>query len=337
MATSQISLLSFSEMADTVNRTYTNWQKLVPGLATVKGLYKTESIARGVGDRKIYQETDGGTFAKRKREGAEATKTTVTNGYNKTMYAYRYAAEIDITAEARMFGKNQEIKQKMTDLSQFIPQRQLIDLTHRFTFMGNLEYVNMDGDTVDVSMGDGLALQSASHELTEDTTGYSNVITGNVSFSATGLDIARNQARTQTLSNFGEKRVMNFTTIVTGEDATTCREVYELFDSMGAPGGGHSGIANIDKGAFRHVKLAYMDTDANGANDSTKAKYWFLIAVGQWEAHFGEWEAGHLKMPSAGNNGEDVHTDDWTYGTRGTWGIAIVSGKGCLCSKGDNS
>jgi hypothetical protein len=88
---------------------------------------------------------------------------------------------------------------------------------------------------------------------------------------------------------------------------------------------------------FKHVILERLATTAAGAYDSTKAAYWFYIADGEWEAHLCIWEGAKLKMPSAGNNGEDLHNDTWTFGVRGTWGIEVVSPKGCLQSTGAGS
>jgi hypothetical protein len=96
----------------------------------------------------------------------------------------------------------------------------------------------------------------------------------------------------------------------------------------------NSGVVNTYKNVMRHVKLPRLATTATGAYDSTKAKYWGLVAAGQWNGYYAEWEAANAKMPSSGNNGEDVHNDDWTYGTRGTYGIAVVSGRGVVWSTG---
>lgn len=330
----EISLLNFSEFADTVKRRWLEGADLVQDLDKVKSLYMTENVPNGTGDRRIYDEIDGETFARRKDEGADAQKTGVIKGYSKTMYNYRYAAEIDITYEARTYGKNQEILRKLTSLATFIPQRMALDLTHRLTFGTATSYTDMDGETVDTTVGDTLALVSASHTLTAVSTTYSNIITGNPQFSPGGLEVAKQQANTQILTNFGDRRVMNFNTVVSGDDPATCREIRKLLNSTADITQNNSGVVNVYKGMFRHVKLDRLATTATGAYDSTKAKYWAYVAAGEWEAHLGIWEPGHLKMPAAGNNGEDLHNDNWTFGVRGGWGIAIVSPKGYIHSTG---
>jgi|TARA_Y100000310_G_scaffold140332_2_gene139712 hypothetical protein len=330
----EISLLGFSEFADTVNRRFYEGGGLVKDLDALKSIYMVESIPNGTGDRRIYTEYDGQTYARLKGEGEDATKTAVVKGYNLTMTARRFAAEIDITAEARKFGKNNEILQKLTSLSTFIPQRMALDLTHRLSFATATSYTDMDGQTVSTVVGDTLALVSGSHTLNGSTTTYSNIITGNPAFSQGGFEAARVRANTQILSNFAERRVMDFNTVVTTDDPATIREVRQLLNSTADVDGAHSGIQNTYSGQFKHVVLPQLATTAAGAYDSTKAKYWFYIAAGEWEAHLGIWEESNLKMPGPANNGEDVHNDNWTFGARGTYGIATVSPKGCLHSTG---
>ena len=334
----EISLLGFSEFADTVARRFYEGGGLVQDLDQVKGLFMVENVPSGTGNQRIYTEYDGETYARFKDEGADTTKTSVIKGYNKTMTARRFGAEIDITFEARTFGKNAEILRKLTSLATFIPQRQALDLTHQLTFATAGTYTDMDGETVTVTTGDGIALVSASHTLSGGSPAtYSNVITGNPVFSASALDVARGIANTAIYSNFGERRVMNFNTVVTTDDPATVRAVKELLNSTADPNGANSGVVNVDKGMFKHVVLPRLATTATGAYDSTKAKYWAYVASGEWEAHLGIWEGAKLKMPAAGNNGEDLHNDNWTFGTRGTWGITVVSPKGFMLSDGTGS
>ena len=196
----------------------------------------------------------------------------------------------------------------------------------------------MDGQTVNTVVGDGLALASASHTLAGSATTFSNICTGNPSFSRGGLEIAEAQGNTQILSHLGERRVMNFNTIITGDDPTTVNNVKQFLESVADVDQNNPGVVNVYKGKYRHVILPRMATTASGAYDSTKVAYWFLVATGQgimgWQAYLGIWENSNLKTPTPGNNGEDVHNDNWTYGTRGSWHVITVSPRGVICSTG---
>lgn len=334
-ATSLISLLSFTEFADTTQRIFVDGPMLVQDLAPAKSLYMSETIPAGTGSQRLYNEIDGQTYAHFKGEGEDATKTAVIDGYNVTMNNRRFAAEIDITYEARSYGKNQEIIRKLTSLATFCPQRMALDLTHQSaTFALSTSYTDMDGQTVSLTVGDGLALVSSVHTLTGSSQTYSNVITGNPVFSSGGLEVAMQQGNTQILNNFGERRVMDFTTIVTSDDPATIRAVRELMRSTSDVDQNNPGVVNVYQNMFKHVVLPRLATTATGTYDSTKAKYWALVAAGEWEAHLGIWEEPRLKMPTAENNGEDIHNDNWTFGTRCGYGIVRVSGKGFLLSTG---
>lgn len=334
--TSLISNLTYSQFADTTLRTFYAGKDLpqVKDLAEVMSLYMVDYVGKGVGTQKVYDEIDGETYAHYKAEGADATKTLTIAGYSKTMYKRRFATEIDITYESRTEGKDQDIIRKLTSLATFCPNRMALDLTHRFTFATSTSYTDMDGETVDVSMGDTYALASASHTSTGYSTAYTTIATGNPAFSQGGFEVAKLIAASQVWNNFGERRVLNFNTVVTWDDPATVREVRQLLTSTADVDGAQSGLSNVYKGMFRHVVLPRLATTATGAYDSTKAKYWFYVAAGEFEAHLGIWEEPNLKMPASGNNGEDIHNDNWTFGARCGYGIAIPSAKGAIMSTG---
>jgi hypothetical protein len=331
----EINLNNFSEFADTTERRFADGADLVEDLADVMSLYKVQNIPAGTGDRRLlYESFDADTYARNKSEGADAAKASVIMGYYVTMTRKRIAAEIDITYEARNDGKNQEILRKVTSLATHVPQRMALDLTHRLTFCTATSYTDMDGDTVSTAMGDTYALAYATHTLTSAADTYTNVITGNPAFSSGALEVAMGLTNSEVLNNFGEQRIMNFNTVVTANDPATIREVRQLLNSTADPNSSNSGVTNTYKGLFKHIILPRLATTATGAYDSTKIKYWFYIAVGEWDANLGIWEPANLKKPAAGNNGEDLHNDNWTFGCRGGYGIGIVSGRGLMHSTG---
>lgn len=333
---SNLNTVSLSDFTDLVSKTFLKGPELVAEVA--RQLFIVENMDANTGDSRKYTEIDTETYASLKREGQDASIASVQQGYSVTMYAKRVAKEITITWEMRRYNKYPEVTGQLVSLASFVPQRMELDLTHRLTFALSTSYTDMDGATITTTVGDGLALVSASHTLRGTSTTFSNVITGNPVFSKGGLEVAESQANTQILSQFGERRVMNFNTIITSDDPNTVNTVKEYLNSTADVTGNNSGVVNVYKGKYKHVILPYLATTATGAYDSTKAKYWALAATGQgvmgWQAYLGIWEAANLKAPSAGNNGEDVHNDNWTYGTRGSYGIVTVSPRGLLLSTG---
>ncbi len=331
---SQISLSSFSELADTTQRLVAAWPDLIDEFAQVKSLYQPMDIPRGTGNQRIVWELEGELFARFKNEGEDAAKTRVIKGYSKTGYIRRFAAEIDITWEAREQGKNQEITTRLTNLSTFGPQRMALDLTHRFTFYASTAYTDMDGESVDVSMGDTLSGNSSVHTLTGSTDTYSATITGNPIFSQGGYEAALEVANVNIKDNFGNLRTLNFNTVVCHNDPATVREARQLQHSTADTTQNNPGILNVYANMFELVVLPRLATTASGAYDSTKKKQWHLVAKGQWQAYFCMFEAPNLKQPMTMNAGEDIHNDDWTFGVRLSTMILVVSAKGNLCSLG---
>ena len=323
-----ISSLAFSDLVDTTSRIHKMGEYLVDDLAAVKMLYKIENIPAHTGTQRIHDEYDTETYAHLKIEGGDATKVAVIKGWTKTATMRRFAAEIDLTHEMSKFATSDaSIVSKMTALGKYIPQRMALDLTHRFTFATSTSYTDMDGETVDVSMGSdtSTALVDSTQDLTGSTSTYSTVITGTPNFSQGAYQIARERANTQIVSNFNERRIYNFKYLVTGDDPTTVDAVQQLLRSTTDPTQENPGVVNVSPRAT-HVILPRLATTATGAYDSTKAKWWFYMAE-EASMYLDIYEAPYMKAQD-----EDVHNDNITFGTRGAYAIATVVGRGILGS-----
>jgi len=329
MQSTLLNTVTFPEMTDLIRKKFVKTQRMITPVAS--RLYIIDNIGKGQGNTKRYDEIDTQTFARRKREAELTKKASVGVGYNKTMTKKRIAMEIDITQEMRDENRYAEVGSLITTLSHFCPQRTELDLTHRLTFASATSYTDMDGDTVATTVGDGLALASASHTLKYSSSTYSNRVTGDPIFSRGALEAAETLTVTNILSNFGERRVMNFNTIITGDDPNTVNSVKQFLKSVSDVDQNNSGVMNVYKGKYNHLVLPYLATTATGAHDSTKRRYWFLGAIGQgtngWQAYHGIWEPTHMKPIT-----EDGSRDIWTYGTRKGYGIVTVSPRGIIAS-----
>ena len=299
-------------------------------------LFITDDLTSHSGNTKRYDEVDTQTYASNKNEGSDASKAAVGVGYNITMTAVRRAKEIDITWEMRRYNKRPDVVNALTSLNHFCPQRMDLDLSHVLTFATSTAYTDMDGISTSVAVGDTQALCVSAHTLPFSSTTYRNRLSGDAVFSQGALDSILSLSVSDTYSLFGEKRVMNYNTIITTDDPGTIRDVRQVLESTADVDAAHSGVLNTFRGRFRHVILPNLATSATGARDATKRQWWFLAATGQglsgWQAYFGIFEATNLKTPSAGNNGEDIHNDNWTFGTRSSYGKAVLSGRGILGS-----
>lgn len=327
---------SFPQMTDLIRRSWVKVQQMIVPAASQ--LFIKDPIGKGQGNTKQYNEIDTQTFGKRKYEGAASSKAAIGVGYNVTMTKKRIAMEIDITQELRDENRYPDLTALITNLTHFCIQRIELDLTHILTFADATSYTNMDGETVTLTVGDGLALASSAHLLKFSSTTYSNRVAGDPIFSRGGIEAAELLAVTNVLSNFGERRVMNFNTIITSDDPNTVNSVKQFLESTSDVDQNNPAVVNVYKGKYKHVVLPYYHTTAVEAFDSTKRRHWALAAINAgmngWQAYLGMWEEPHLKeQPAEGKNNEDYHRDVWTYGTRAGYGIVSVSGRGIIFSR----
>jgi hypothetical protein len=324
-----LSTMTFPEMTDLVMRTFVQRQQMVDRKALE--LFIKEPVAKGQGNTKKFTEVDTSTYARRKDEGGAAKKASFGVGYSKLMTKKRVAFEIDITQEMRDENRYTQVGTLMANLGDFAPNRIDLDATHRFTFANATSMTDMDGETVDLTGGDGYAMLSTVHPLAFSSTTWSNRISADPVFSKAALIAGEKLFTTNIFSNFGEKRTMKPNTIITGDDPETVDAVRQFLNSTSDNTQNNSGVVNTYKAAYRHVVLPNLATTAMGAPDSTKRRIWFLANVGVGyngaQLIYGEWEAAHSKPVD-----EDGHKDVWSYGTRAGYGFALVSAKGVVGS-----
>lgn len=328
-----LNTVTFPELTDLLNRNFVSVGGMI--VPQAKQLFIPDTMGMGEGELKLLQEYDTTTYAKAKGQGQDAKRAAFGIGYYVTIRAKRIGIESEITWEMRRYNKKQEVMAAITSLPYFCPQRVELDLTHVLTFCTSTSYTDMDGNLVDLTVGDGLALASTVHTLRFSTVTYSNRLTGDPLFSKGALEAAELLTTTDILSNFGEKRVMDFNTIVTGNNPTVVSAVKQLLASTTDNTQNNPGVINTNLNKYRHIILPQLNTTATGAIDSTKKNWWFLAAIGAglrgWQAYYVEWEAANL-VPSTEGNGTDVHKDVWYYNVRQAYNKGAVSGRGIICS-----
>ena len=332
--TTLLNEVTLSEMTDLVRREWIFTQQHIARNA--KQLYIVVPVGKGQGNSKRFNEVDVETYADHKPEGVNSTKSKVGIGYSLDMTARTFSKEIEITLEMRDDNRYMEVGTLITSLADFCSNRQDLDLTHRFSFATSDSYVDMNGVTIDTKTGDGNSLLNATHTLAFSATTYRNRVSGDPAFSQGSYESALLLSVTEIYNNFGQKRTMNWNTIVSGDDPSTVREIRQLLESSADIDAQHSGVKNVYGGSKRHIILPNLATDANGAYDSTKRRWWFVAAIGQqmngWQAFLGEWIQPTLLTPTVGGNGMDIHNYNWFYSTYSRFGISIPTPKGLIGS-----
>ncbi len=331
--------LNINALADFVSQADILWAKgfmSVPQVARNSGLYKELPIPNLTGNTRTFSEIDLEEYASKKGESDQATRARVQQGYSKTGTLYRVAKDIGVSYEMRNYGKYLEIKEKLTNLGKLAPNRLDLDLTHRLTFGTATSYADLDGDTVDTTIGDTLALFSTAHTLRASATTFRNRLANNPQFSPGALEAMETMRKQNTYNQFGEKMVIADDIIWHADDPNTNRSVAETLRSSSNNTQNNSGVVNTYAGKYRDVILPRLDTTAVGANDSTKSKYWGVASSAMSTAYLGMNEEPHSKLPPAdGRSNEEFSTDDWNFGTRSGWMIVVVSGGWIGFSSGD--
>lgn len=303
--------------------------------ARKSGFWIEEAIPMNSGNTREYTEVDRNEYAKRKNEGDQAKRGKVQQGYNKIISAYRIAEDIGITYEMRTQNKYPEVISRLTSLADTAVNRMELDLSHRFTFGTATTYTDMDGVSVDISVGDALSLFNTAHLVKGSSSTYRNRLANNPQVSKGAIEGMEKLIVEQTINQFGEKQTMTFDIIWTSDDPNTINTVREYLQSTAAVEATNAGVVNVYKGKYAHKILPRIATDANGFVDSTKAKYWGLASTVGSTAHLGVWETPRIKVPADLNAGEEFSTDDWNFGVRCGYGLCIVNGVWVKFSSGD--
>ena len=332
MELNSLSLAEFTRLAGVI---FAKAVDSVQKVARNSGLFVVENVPDNSGETRDYTEIDLELYADNKSQGNQAGRAKVQMGYNKLVTVKRVAKDIGITYEMRRFNKYPDVVRKLTNLAQMPDNRLELDLQHRIGFGLSTTYTDKDGVSVDVTVGDGLALFSTAHLLRGTATTYRNRLAGNPQLSKGSLEGMERLVAEETLNQFGEKVNVPFDVLWTTDDPNTVNTALEYLNSVAAPDFANSGVTNAYKAKYKHVKLPLVPTTAAGAVDATKRRYWGIASTMISDAHVGIWEAPHMKAPADLNAGEEFSTDDWNFGVRAGYGIGIVSGRWTKFSSGD--
>lgn len=322
MELNKISLSDFTALADIK---FIEGAMSLPREARDSGMFKVMDIPDNTGESRKFSEVDIEEYAEVKGESDQAGRAKVQQGYTKTMTVQRFAKDIGISYEMRKFNKYPEVVAKLTNLGQMADNRLELDMQHRLTFGESTTYTNKEGSTVDLTCGDTFALYYTLHALAGSSTTFRNILANNPQLSRGSLEAMELMRVQNTYNHMGEKKVMKADILWTSEDPNTVNTALEYLKSTASPDATHAGVTNVYAGKYRHVILSRLATTAAGANDSTKAKRWGLASSQYSTAMVGIWERPHMKAPSDLNAGEEFSTDDWNFGTRAGWGIAILN------------
>ena len=332
MELNSVSLPVFTRLAGVI---FEKAKGAFQSVARNSGIFIVEDVPENTGDVRDYAEIDLELYSANKPQGNQAARARVQLGYNKNVSVIRSALDIGITYEMRKFNKYPDVVRRLTSLAETPLNRQELDLQHFLSFGTATTYLDRDVLTRDITTGATQTLWNTAHTLTGSATTYRNRLAGNPQLSKGALEGIERLGAEESLNNFGQKIPIPFDILWTTDDPGTVNTALEYLNSVAAPDFANSGVTNVYKAKYKHVKLSLFATTAAGAVDATKRRSWGLASSMMTNAHLAVWEVPHLKTPSELNAGEEFSTDDWNFGVRSGWGIGVVVGRGLLFSSGD--
>jgi len=276
---------------------------------------------------------DGFSVAKRKEEGGDFAFLDINQGYNKTWRIEEVGGMTKITWLMRVGNKYREMNDRISNLASSSAKRMEWDLTHRFTFGFQSSYVNLDGETVDITTGDGLSLFNTAHTVTGSATTYRNAVSGNPAISLAGLEAAEKLFATQMIDSNGETVFEQPDTIITTNDPTQINIALQYLHSTAAVDVDNSGVYNPYQSKYALIVLPYLSTDANGVYDSSKAKQWMLADLSRTDAICKILENPTF-IPPTQNDGMEFETMDWKFASHAAYALEILRAQWVAGSNG---
>lgn len=332
--------LSTTSLADFVRNAEILWLKAKEAYSPVarnSGLVREVVIPQNTGNTREFSEIDLELYAKIKAEREQSQFAKVQQGYSKVGTLYRVSFAEAITYEMRTQGKYQEVQQRLMNLLPTATRRMDLDLQHRIGFSTATSYTNAEGNTVDISVGDTLALASTSHLVRGASTTFRNILANNPQVSRGAMEAMEKMRIENTINQFGQKVTVADDILWSTDDPNTINTVRELLQSTASlTSGANNGVTNVYQAKYKHVILPLVATDKDGSVDSTKAKYWGLASSMRSSFYLGVHEEPHVVTPEVGD-GINSLTDDWNFSARGGWMIVIPAASWFSISKGDGS
>lgn len=279
---------------------------------------------------------DGFSVAKIKRDGEDFAYLDINQGYNKTWSIYEVGGMTKITWKMRVGNKYRVMNKKISNLGRSAAKRMEWDMTHRLTFAWSTTYTNLDGDSVNISVGDTLALMYTAHTITGGSGTYRNCVANNPILSKGGIEAAEKLFVTQMIDNNGELISIEPDTLIISNDPTTKNTALEYLRSKAAPDAGNAGVYNVLQEKYKLLVLPYLATTAAGAYDSDKAGYWFLASLMDTDGVV-KVLANPTLIPPTINDGKEFETMDWKFASHAAYEIYIVRPNWIVGSKGDGS
>jgi len=214
-------------------------------------------------------------------------------------------------------------------------QKMELDLANRFTYAWDTSYTDNRGNTIDTTMGDGLAKISTVHTVTGSASTFSNQVAANPSFSKGALVAGKKLGQRGTIDNLGINTPFAPNYIITSDDEDTVLAVKELLNATADITSANANTYNnYPNATYKHIASALVCTSATGVRDTTKEKFWFLVDSKLSSLFLTVISQPYFTTPTPKSNGEEPLSGSWLFTSGADYGICEVSARGTVGSKG---
>ena len=214
-------------------------------------------------------------FADTTGEGADYAAFDPVKGNNLILTQGKITSSFEATKEAGMYDRYNivDILKGSEGVGRIVAKRIELDLQLLLNFGFSTSYVDRNGNTISTKSADGQAIFATGHTVTGASTTYSNTAT--VAFGQVGLETLESKF-VSFINHSGQiiDRIPNL--IYSTNNPTLVNLIREYNKGMNHIQDANRGI-NVYQGKYDHVALIYLDADANGNKDTTKAHYWGLV------------------------------------------------------------
>lgn len=271
--------------------------------------------------------------ARRRDDGDDAFKGTALQGYTINYRQEEIALEVDITKHMRKFDKYDEINKLVRGNKRSTIRRIEQDVAAPLSYAWSTSYTNLDGETVQTTAPDGLALIDNAHTPNGTSDTYSNELTGNhAQISQTTLENLLELGNGFLDEADGRSVPGVFNTIITGMHTPTKHEVKRILMSIQAPGSDLNDV-NVNKGDFNHLIVPYMDfTSATETRDADKAKYCFVANIG--DADINGFRLEVSEQPKLETPSEVFESSIWQFMSTGMYDRGTLTANFIAGTKG---
>ncbi len=283
-------------------------------------------------------EVDRERFAEQKVEGQKSAQRGVSQGYYKDISRKTISITRKTSGEASHALTAHDLAIWAQSVAKDVVDKIELDMRNFLGYAtGATSYVDNGGFTIDLTVGDGLAVFNSTHTLKQSSTTYSNILSGAPSLSESALESGEDYFNYNVMDNYAQRVEMKATHIITSNSATMKNRVARLLrssapESIEGTGNNNPGVVNTYRDKFRHLVIEF-DVTALNAADSTKKFYWFLASLtGLPEERFQAYYVRWLRPTVAP---AEVDQDAWVVSAtaRACYGLGAVSGKGILVAK----